>query len=119
MKLMIVDDSSTMRKIVLMALKSFQAETVEAENGQEALEKLSSGKVDLFIVDVNMPVMNGIDLVKNLRAKPDYSRTPILMLTTESDTAMIEQGKAAGANEWIVKPFKNEEFVSTLHKLGL
>jgi two-component system, chemotaxis family, chemotaxis protein CheY len=117
MNFMIVDDSDTMRRIVGLALKPAQYDFVEAENGQDALSKLSNTKVDFFIVDINMPVMNGIDLVKELRSKPEYSKTPIVMLTNESDDAVILQGKKAGANAWIIKPFKNEEFLNLIQKL--
>lgn len=114
---MTVDDSATMRKIVSIVLKGAGHDIIEAENGEEALNKLPAGKIDFFIVDVNMPVMNGIDFLIRLRAIPDYSKTPVLMLTTESDIETINRGKDAGANDWIVKPFRNEEFLALIQKL--
>ena len=117
MNFLVVDDSSTMRKIVGLALKPAQYNYIEAENGQDALDKLPAQKIDFFIVDINMPVMGGIDFVKAVRAKPDHSKTPIIILTTESDNALIAQGKQAGANDWIIKPFKNDELMALIKKL--
>ena len=117
MTVMVVDDSATMRKIVILALQPAGFQTVEAENGQDALDKSASQKADCFIVDVNMPVMNGIEFVKNLRTKPDYAKTPVIMLTTENEDKLINSGKAAGATGWVVKPFKNEDFLELVKKL--
>ncbi len=117
MNFMVVDDSLTMRKIVALALKMGQHNCIEADNGQIALQNLSAQQIDFFIVDVNMPVMNGIDFVKEVRKKPEFVKTPIIMLTTESDDKMIALGKEAGANAWIVKPFKNEELLNLINKL--
>ena len=118
MMVMIVDDSSTMRKITALALASQQYQYIEAENGKDALDKLGGQKIDLFIVDVNMPVMNGFDLVRALRAKPELSRTPILMLTTENDQGLIQEGKNIGVNSWMVKPFKNEDLMAAIKTLS-
>jgi two-component system, chemotaxis family, chemotaxis protein CheY len=117
MMVMIVDDSNTMRKITALALTSQQHQFIEAENGKDALAKLAGQKIDLFIVDVNMPVMNGLELVKELRSKPESAKTPILMLTTENDEAIKLQGKNAGVNAWIVKPFKNDVLLDTIKTL--
>src|SRR5208337_1199451 len=108
MKVLIVDDSSTMRKITRLALMNQNDEFEEAENGQDALYKISGVKVDLFIVDYNMPVMNGIGFVKSIRSMPEYSKTPVIMLTTEGDYKFVKEVKNAGVTAWMVKPFKNE-----------
>ena len=118
MNFLIVDDSITMRKIVGLALKIFQYDYMEAENGQDALSKISAKKVDFIIADVNMPVMNGIDFVRQVRGKPECAKIPVIMLTTENDQNMINQGKEAGANAWITKPFKNEELLALIKKLS-
>lgn len=117
MKFMVVDDSNTMRKIVGLALKSKGYEIIEAENGQDALNKAQAEKIDFFIVDVNMPVMNGIVFIQEIRKKPEYANIPIIILTTETEEDLKSKGKAAGANAWIVKPFQNEEFLSLIDKL--
>ncbi len=118
MNVFVVDDSSTMRKIISLALQPSGHTVTEAENGQDALDKLAGQKADLFIVDVNMPIMGGIDFVKQVRAKSAYAKTPVVMLTTESEDKMINSGKEAGATAWVVKPFKNDEFVALIQKLS-
>lgn len=118
MNFMIVDDSATMRKIIALALQPSGHTVIEAENGQDALDKLSGQKPDFFVVDVNMPVMNGIEFVKAIRAKTAYAKTPVIMLTTENEDKMINSGKEAGASAWVVKPFKNDEFLALIQKLS-
>jgi two-component system chemotaxis response regulator CheY len=108
MKCMVVDDSATMRRIVVNALKSIgYEECVEAENGAEALEKCDPS-IDLVITDWNMPVMGGLEFVKNLRANPPYAKTPILMVTTRSVKEDILQAVEAGVSSYILKPFTPE-----------
>jgi two-component system, chemotaxis family, chemotaxis protein CheY len=117
MGLMVIDDSMTMRKILGTALKSGNYEFEEAENGKVALSKLTGQKIECFIVDFNMPEMNGIEFIKELRKKPEYNTTPVIILTTESDVALVEQGKAAGADEWLIKPFEKEKLLEVVGKL--
>ncbi len=102
---MVVDDSSVMRQIITTALQSLGLNVRTADNGQDALEKLSDGPADLVITDINMPVMDGLSLVRRLRNRPSYRFVPILVLTTESSDEMKQRGRAAGATGWIVKPF--------------
>jgi two-component system chemotaxis response regulator CheY len=105
MKCLVVDDSPTMRRIVVNALKSIgYVETLEAGDGHEALARCD-GSVGLIITDWNMPNMGGLDLVKNLRAKPETSTTPILMVTTRSVREDILTAVQAGVSNYIVKPF--------------
>jgi len=116
-KILIVDDAATMRQMVGFTLRQGGFEVVEAENGQDALNKLAGMKVDLIITDLNMPVMDGITLIQNVRKQPAMKNKPILMLTTEGLAAKKEQGKAAGATGWIVKPFDPDKLLQTLAKV--
>ena len=115
--ILVVDDSNTMRQMVCFTLTSVKHTVEEAENGVEALKQAQTKKFDLVIADVNMPEMNGIDLVRALRGLPTYKFTPILMLTTESHQEKKQEGKAAGATGWIVKPFNPEALLSVLGKV--
>jgi two-component system chemotaxis response regulator CheY len=114
---MIVDDSVSMRQMVGYTLRHGGFDVLEAEHGQDALDKLESSVVDLVITDLNMPVMDGITLIQNLRKQPAMKSKPILMLTTEGLAAKKEQGKAAGATGWIVKPFDPEKLLQTVAKV--
>ncbi len=116
-KIMIVDDSMTMRKMVTFALQEGGYAVEQTADGQQALDWLSKNSVDLVITDVNMPVMDGITLVRELRKLPNYRFTPILVLTTESGNEMKQQGKAAGATGWIVKPFEPEQMRQVIARL--
>ncbi len=116
-KILAVDDSKTMREMVSFTLKSAGYEVVEAEDGQAALTALNGGKVDAVITDLNMPNMNGFELIRALRANPAYKFTPILMLTTEGDDSKKQEGKTAGATGWIVKPFNPEKLVEVVKKV--
>jgi two-component system chemotaxis response regulator CheY len=117
-KVLIVDDSVSMRQMVSFTLRQGGFEVIEAGHGQEALEKLAStASVDLIITDLNMPVMNGITFIQNVRKQPALMRKPILMLTTEGLASKKEQGKAAGATGWIVKPFDPEKLLTTIAKV--
>jgi len=116
---MIIDDSATLRQVVIATLKKAGYEPIEASDGQDALSKLTGQKVHLIICDVNMPVMDGISFVKEIKQRPEYKFVPILMLTTESQEARKLEGKAAGARAWIVKPFRPEQLLSAVEKLVL
>jgi len=112
-----VDDSSSMRQMVAFTLKGAGYQVVEAADGQEALNKAKSQKFDLIITDVNMPIMDGITFIKNLRGEANYKFTPMLMLTTESSSDKKAAGKAAGATGWIVKPFNPDQLLNTVKKV--
>jgi two-component system chemotaxis response regulator CheY len=116
-RVLIVDDSVSMRQMVCFTLREGGFEVIEAEHGQDALDKLKSATVDLVITDLNMPVMDGITLIQNLRNQPSMKSKPILMLTTEGLAAKKEAGKAAGATGWIVKPFDPEKLLQTVAKV--
>ncbi|HEX9625613.1 MAG TPA: response regulator [Acidiferrobacterales bacterium] len=115
--IMTVDDTASMRQMISFTLNSIGHSVIEACDGQDALKLAQGNKVDLVIADINMPNMDGITLVKSLRALPDYRYTPILMLTTESQEAKRQEGRAAGATGWIVKPFNPEQLLNVVKKV--
>jgi len=112
-----VDDSASIRQMVAFTLKSSGYEVVEAVDGMDGLEKAKSKSFNLILTDQNMPRMDGLTLVKNLRALAQYKSVPILMLTTESSDAMKAQGKAAGATGWLVKPFDPQKLIEVVKKV--
>ena len=114
--LLIVDDSAAMRQLITFTIKDAGHDVLPAENGRDALEKLKGVRVDMVITDLNMPEMDGITLITELRKMADYKFIPILMLTTESQVAKREEGRAAGASGWIVKPFSPEKFLEVVKK---
>lgn len=116
-KIMTVDDSSSMRQMVGFTLKDAGYDVVEAVNGKDALDKIVGNSVDMMLVDLNMPIMNGIELIKNVRQNNAHKFVPIVMLTTESQDSKKKEGKAAGATGWIVKPFKPEQLLAVVKKV--
>lgn len=112
-----IDDSASMRQMVAFTLKSSGYDVIEAVDGQDGLDKAKSKSVNLVLTDQNMPRMDGLTLIKSLRAMPQYKGTPILMLTTESSDAMKAQGKAVGATGWLVKPFDPQKLVDVVKKV--
>jgi two-component system chemotaxis response regulator CheY len=117
-RILAVDDSTSMRNMVTFTLKSAGHEVFEAADGQAALTLAKQNQVDVVLADVNMPVMDGIALVRELRTLPEYKFTPILMLTTESAQDKKSSGKAAGATGWLVKPFEPEKLLATIQKVA-
>lgn len=116
-KILAVDDSPSMRQMVTFTLKGAGFQVDEANDGADALQKAKAGRYDLIITDVNMPVMDGITLIRKLRAEAAYKFTPMLMLTTESGADKKGEGKAAGATGWIVKPFNPDQLIATVKKV--
>lgn len=115
---LVVDDSSTMRQMVKYTLTSAGYEVVEAGNGKEAVDKLNAGaKPALVVTDLNMPEMDGITLITEIRKMAAFKFTPILMLTTESTDDKKKAGQAAGATGWIVKPFNPEQMLKVIQKV--
>ena len=115
--IMTVDDSASVRQMVGFTLQNAGYKVLEAENGQAALSNLSGTPVHMLITDLNMPIMDGIELIKNVRADAANKFIPIIMLTTESQQTKKEEGKAAGATGWIVKPFKPEQLLAVVKKV--
>lgn len=114
---LVVDDSTSMRQMVSFTMKEAGFDVIEGANGQEALTNVQGKAVNLVITDLNMPVMDGMSLIHQLRAQPAFKFTPILMLTTESQDAKKQEGKAAGATGWIVKPFNPTQLLQVVAKV--
>lgn len=112
-----VDDARTIRQMVSFTLTGAGYEVLEAQDGTVALSVLQARGVDLVLTDINMPNMNGIELTRQLRALPSFAKTPIVLLTTESDPGKKAEGRAAGATGWIVKPFGQEQLLAIVNKL--
>jgi len=112
-----VDDSASIRQMIKVVLGPAGHTVHEAADGQQGLDKAKSAKMDLVITDLNMPVMNGLDLIKALRTEPIMTGVPIVFLTTESDEGIKSQAKSAGATGWITKPFKPEQLLAVVGKL--
>ncbi|MDB6052201.1 MAG: Chemotaxis regulator - transmits chemoreceptor signals to flagelllar motor component CheY [Pseudomonas sp.] len=115
--IMVVDDSSSVRQVVSITLKSAGYDVTEASDGKDALSKLTGQKVHLIISDVNMPNMDGITFVKEVKKLAHYKFTPIIMLTTESQESKKAEGQAAGARAWVVKPFQPAQMLAAVAKL--
>lgn len=115
--ILVIDDSASLRQVVKMALTGAGYSVLEAGDGQAALALLDGRQINMVVCDVNMPIMNGIEFVKAAKALPAYKFLPILMLTTESQEEKKEQGKAAGAKAWMVKPFAPTQLVNAVSKL--
>lgn len=112
-----VDDSASMRQMVVFTLKGAGYDVTEASDGAEALKIAKTKAFNLVLTDVNMPNLDGISLTRELRKLPNYKFTPILTLTTESTPEKKQEGKAAGATGWIVKPFNPEQLLSTIKRV--
>jgi two-component system chemotaxis response regulator CheY len=111
-----VDDSASVRQMVKFTLSDAGYSVIEAVDGNDALAKLT-GPVNLVITDLNMPNLDGIGLIRSLRANPACKGIPILMLTTESQESRKQEGKAAGATGWIVKPFSTQQLLAVVKKV--
>jgi two-component system chemotaxis response regulator CheY len=114
---MIVDDSASLRQVVNIALTGAGYSVIEACDGKDALGKLNGDRIHLVISDVNMPNMDGITFVKELKKLPNYKFTPVIMLTTESQEGKKAEGQAAGAKAWVVKPFQPQTMLAAVSKL--
>ncbi|MTI63776.1 response regulator [Methylophaga sp.] len=112
-----VDDSASMRQMVAFTLKGAGHVVTDAEDGKHALEIARQNTYDLVLTDVNMPVMDGLTLTRELRQLPNYRFTPILVLTTEAGPDKKQEGRAAGATGWLVKPFNPEQLLATVKKV--
>lgn len=116
-KILIVDDSESIREIVSFSLENAGHNVLKANDGQDALTFLNGDKIDLIITDLHMPIMNGIELIKKVRENETYKYTPILFLTTESQTEKKMEAKNAGATGWIVKPFMPAKLIEAVNKV--
>ena len=114
--ILIVDDSASMRQLVTFALKDAGYDVIAAVDGKDALGKLNGTKVDMVVTDLNMPNMDGITLIKQLRSSPASKFTPVIMLTTESQESKKQEGRTAGASGWLVKPFTPDKLIEVIKK---
>lgn len=117
--IMVIDDSASIRQVVKFTLSTAGYTVIEACDGKDALNKLIGQRINLIVCDVNMPNMDGISFLKNLKSLPSHKFTPVIMLTTESQEAKKQEGKLAGARAWVVKPFKPEQMIEAVSKLIL
>ena len=118
MYIMTVDDSKAVRLTIALTLKQARHRVIEAASGEDALELLKTEKVDIIISDFNMPGMDGGQLVRHIKANPDYSKIPVIMLTTENSKNRLSEAKEAGAIGWMNKPFKSEHLVAAVKTLA-
>lgn len=114
---LVVDDSESMRQVITMTLKHAGYNTIEAPDGAQALALAKSQNFDIVLTDINMPIMNGVTLIEQLRTLPKYKSTPILTITTESSDVKKHAGKEAGATGWIVKPIDQDKLLAAMDKL--
>lgn len=112
-----VDDSASMRQMVSFTLKAAGHTVTDAADGQQALDIAKTRSFDLVLTDVNMPVMDGLTLTRELRALPAFKFTPVLVLTTEAGMDKKQEGRAAGATGWLVKPFNPDQLLATIKKV--
>lgn len=117
--ILVVDDSASLRQVVSIALKGAGYDVIEAGDGKQALSKLDGTKINLVVSDVNMPIMDGLTFVTEMKKLPKYKFTPVIMLTTEAGSDMKERGRAAGVKAWVVKPFKPDQMLVAVSKLIL
>lgn len=115
--ILVVDDSASLRQVISIALKGAGYDVIEGCDGKDGLTKLSGAKIHLIISDVNMPNMDGLTMVQEIKKMPAYKFTPIVMLTTEAGADKKEIGKAAGVKAWMVKPFKPDQMLDAVSKL--
>jgi two-component system chemotaxis response regulator CheY len=116
--ILIVDDSASLREVVGIAIKSAGYHLIEAADGREALTKLNGEKIHLMVIDLNMPVMDGIAFIKAVKQHPDYKFTPFILLTTEVDAEKKRIVKEAGAKAWVNKPFQVAVLLAAIAKFA-
>jgi two-component system, chemotaxis family, chemotaxis protein CheY len=116
-RILTADDSASVRQMVSFTIKNAGYEVVEAVDGKDALSKLNGSPIHMVVTDLNMPNLDGIGLIKGIRANPAYKFIPVILLTTESQESKKLEGKQAGATGWIVKPFKPEQLIAVIKKV--
>ncbi len=115
--IMVVDDSPSIRKMVAFTLENAGYTVIEAENGRDAMEKLAENAINQFIVDLNMPVVDGLEMTRAVRSIKHHRFTPVIMLTTETQQSKKQAAKTAGATGWITKPFKPDQLISVVKRV--
>lgn len=116
-KVLIVDDSKAIRQSIQFVLEQNEYQVIEAVDGLDGLDKLAANPADLIISDINMPNLDGIGFIKKVRENAEYKFIPILVLTTESQKSVMEEGRSAGATGWIVKPFSTDKLLAAVKKV--
>lgn len=116
-KILVVDDSETIRQHLAEALTKVGFQVVEAGDGAAGLQRTEQHEFSMIILDVNMPLLNGLEMLERLKSDPKTKAIPVLMLTTEAQRSMIERARQSGAKAWLIKPVKVESLVSTVHKV--
>jgi two-component system chemotaxis response regulator CheY len=117
-KVLIVDDESFIRQMLSLILTNEGYCVLEAENGQDALEKLKNAEVEVIITDLRMPLMNGIEFIRELKKQPRYVSVPVVMITSDFDGYKMNEAKKAGVHQWIPKPFIRQQLVDTVRKFA-
>ena len=112
-----VDDSASMRQMIKLTLRNAGYDVIEAADGQEGLSQARRAKIHMILTDLNMPVMDGFALIRELRKLPPFKGVPIIFLTTESDAAMKQRAREAGATGWITKPFQQDQLLAVVRKV--
>ncbi|MCA9730798.1 response regulator [candidate division KSB1 bacterium] len=115
--IMTVDDSASIRQMVAFSLKQAGYNVIEAVDGADALNQLATKSIDMLVTDLNMPNVNGVELIRQVRKMTAYRFIPIIMLTTESQETKKSEGKAAGATAWVIKPFRPEQLIAIANKV--
>ncbi len=115
--IMTVDDSTSLRLMIRVVLEGAGYGVIEAVDGADALSKLEGQELQLILSDINMPVMDGLELTRKVRARLEHKFTPVVLLTTESDPKKVQEGKAAGATAWIKKPFDPDQLLAVVRKV--
>lgn len=115
--ILVVDDSASVKAAIRIALTGAGYQLAEAADGAEGIARANAGNFDLIITDLNMPVMDGLTMIETMRAMPAHAGVPIVFLTTESDEAMKQRARAAGATGWLTKPFDPEQLVKVARKV--
>jgi len=113
---LVVDDAVYIRELISLILKNEGYEVIKAANGMEALDKLNGTNSDLLITDLNMPEMNGIELLRRLRNIPDFKSIPVIMVTSDNHASIRRKARHAGVNEWLLKPFIPKQLVHAVKK---
>ena len=114
---LVVDDSSSFRTVVKLALQKSGYEVIEAQDGRDALAKLEGRRINLVVCDINMPQMDGLTFVREMKGRDSHKFTPVIMLTTETQAAKKEEARAAGAKGWLTKPFQTAQLIEAVNKL--
>ncbi len=117
MKILVVDDDKTTRKMISLILKSKGYDVVTAENGMEGLQKLGLEQINLILTDMNMPYMDGIEFTKQVKSLPDFANIPIVMITTEADEEEKKRAFAAGVDDYLVKPTSADQIIDSMKKI--